>query len=985
MYSICKLPNEVVLQIFKHLSGEKVQELIRYYKGIESASPLLILLYQRLFGGVLLIQNGAPRVDSAGDYLLTIDAFEDKILNDGSFEGTMFENVRPNLVEFKFTRQTADYQRFISDLNSLLQLLESDNPKLRRYFEHAQQINFHLDAHLVFIENPDTLNSIIIKLLLELSRHNLTKKINKFTIKSSEIGSLYVAHWSKLFQYFSSLNTLDLSENLIRSNHEHFLDVWGMSKKFPSTLTTLNMNNNMLTYISKDFIHNLPPSLEVLLMNQNDVEIIEPCDLHGALPKLRNWSLNYTKLCVLSPSLVTKASRGNVIWPSATRLSRQCFNSARHSLVLNHIRLNSTTAKQGPPPHQQEQNGQAVPPPEGSPKGNKPPRSTLFKDLVKLIKLAKPESKLIFFALLCLATSSATTMSLPLIIGKIIDTAKPLDDEDEESDDADPKTTTEDKQLIFGLPPARFYSALAIVFVIGSSANFGRIYLLRTVGEKLVARLRSRLFSKILAQDAYFFDIGPTKVGMKTGDLISRIASDTQIISKSLSMNISDGMRSIISGVVGVSMMCYVSWKLTLCMSLLFPPLIAMSFFYGRRIKALSRLIQENIGALTKVTEEKLNGVKVIQSFAQQQSVVHGYNKEIKNIFNSSLREGKLSGIYFSVNGFLGNITMIGLLVIGTKLIGMGELTIGDLSSFMMYAVYTGSSVFGLGNFYTELMKGLGAAERVFELVEYQPKISNNIGKKLQLKGDIIIKDVDFKYPSRSDVVIFEKLNLHIKEGENLCLVGPSGSGKSTISQLLLRYYDPDSGQIIVGDESLTDIKDLNLNDYRRQIGYVQQEPLLFSGTVKENVTFGKQDATEEEIDRALELSHSLAFVKSLPDGLDTRIGASTSTQLSGGQKQRISLARTLIKEPKILILDEATSALDSISEEEVMKNLSGLNRKKGITIISIAHRLSTIKNSDRVVVFNENGEIVEDGDFHTLHNDQNSHFNRLLKSSKLE
>ena len=700
--------------------------------------------------------------------------------------------------------------------------------------------------------------------------------------------------------------------------------------------------------------------------------------------KLKRQSQIMTMLRRPLLSFITRAPRIRLAGLQVTHFFQRPIINIHRPLVLNQIRLNSTAKDLRPAPNDQQASQEETDPSsDQSTKEGKPPRSTLFKDLLKLIKLAKPESKLIMFALLCLAISSATTMSLPLIIGKIIDTAKPLDDEDEKAEKSS-KSEEDEKKLIFGLPPTQFYSALAIIFVVGSSANFGRIYLLRTVGEKLVARLRSRLFSKILAQDAYFFDIGPTKLGMKTGDLISRIASDTQIISKSLSMNINDGMRSIISGVVGVSMMCYVSWKLTLCMSLLFPPLIAMSFFYGRRIKALSRLIQENIGALTKVTEEKLNGVKVIQSFAQQQSVVHGYNKEIKNIFNSSLKEGKLSGIYFSVNGFLGNITMIGLLVIGTKLIGMNELTIGDLSSFMMYAVYTGSSVFGLGNFYTELMKGLGAAERVFELVEYQPKISNNIGKKQQLKGEFVIKDVAFTYPSRPDV-IFEKLNLHIKEGENICLVGPSGSGKSTISQLILRFYDPNSGQITIGDDSITDIKDLNLNDYRRQLGYVQQEPLLFSGTVRENVTFGKEDATQEEIDRALELSHSLAFVKNLPDGLDTKIGASTSTQLSGGQKQRISLARTLIKNPKILILDEATSALDSISEEEVMKNLLGLNREKGVTIISIAHRLSTIKNSDRVVVFNEHGKIVEDGDFSTLHNDRTSHFNKLLKSNKLE
>ena len=643
--------------------------------------------------------------------------------------------------------------------------------------------------------------------------------------------------------------------------------------------------------------------------------------------------------------------------------------------MLQQIRFNSTTSTE------------CFSVPKDDKQSEEPPKTTkrpkLTADIVKLLRLAKPESKLIFFALLCLVATSATTMALPLIMGKIIDTAKTDDDDDQEEDDKDENKKTVNDELIFGLPQPQFYSALAVLFIVSASTNFGRIYLLRSVGERLVARLRSRLFLKILAQDAYFFDIGPSKVGMKTGDLISRISSDTQIISKSLSMNISDGMRAIISGCVGLSMMCYVSWKLSLCMSLIFPPLITMSWFYGRKIKALSKLIQENIGDMTKVTEEKLNGVKVIQSFSQQQSMVHNYNQEIKKIFNSSMREAKLSGFFYSTNGLIGNVTMIGLLMMGTRLVSMGELTIGDLSSFMMYAVYTGSSVFGLGNFYTELMKGIGAAERVFELVEYQPKIPNNLGRKVDsLDGDIILKDIDFKYPSRPDSVIFEGMNLNIKQGENICLVGPSGSGKSTVSQLLLRFYDPDQGMIAIGDNQ---ISDLNLNHYRSQLGYVQQEPLLFSGTIRENILFGKDDASEEEVQKAIELSYASNFIKNLPDGLETKIGASQSTQLSGGQKQRISLARTLIRNPKILILDEATSALDSVSEEKVMRNLIELNKEKGITLISIAHRLTTIQNSDRVVVFNQNGQIVEDGKFIELHNDPNSKFNQLLKSHDLE
>lgn len=592
------------------------------------------------------------------------------------------------------------------------------------------------------------------------------------------------------------------------------------------------------------------------------------------------------------------------------------------------------------------------------------PKNSLAQDIGRLLKLARPEYKLLFFALICLFISAATSMSLPLFIGKIIDTIKEPD---------------QTNVLIFGLTPSVFYTSIAAFFTIGSIANFGRTYLLRSTGERLVARLRSRLFLKILSQDSYFFDVGPTKLGMKTGDLISRLSSDTQIISKTLSGNISDGTRSFISGIVGLSMMCVVSWKLTLCMSLIFPPLILSSFFYGKKIKQLGRIIQENLGGMTKVAEEKLNGVKTIQSYAQQQSVVHDFNKEIKLIFNNSLREGKLLGVYYGINQFLGNSMLIGLLVVGTQLIGQGELSIGDLSSFMMYAVYTGSSVFGLGNFYTELMKGIGAAERIFELIDSKPSITTSLGHKAQsLHGDINFSNIKFKYPSRMDSPVFSHLNFTIKQGENVCFVGPSGSGKSTISQLLLRFYDPLEGTVSVNGY---DIKDLNLNDYRSKIGYVQQEPLLFSGTIRENIVFGSPEASEDDIERAMRLSNSYGFVHDLPQGLDTVIGPSNLTQLSGGQRQRISLARTLIKNPNILILDEATSALDSISEEIVMNNLARLNQQEHETVISIAHRLSTIRNSKRIIVINSNGEIVEDGEFDILYNDPKSELNKLLQN----
>lgn len=628
---------------------------------------------------------------------------------------------------------------------------------------------------------------------------------------------------------------------------------------------------------------------------------------------------------------------------------------------------------------------------EGNPievSGNKAKPRRLVNDLTKLFRLAKPEVKILIGALLCLILTSTVSMSLPLFIGKIIDTAKSPETKSPETDLKETNNFEDELDSnILGLEPYKFYTALGIFFTIGAVANFGRTYLLRSAGERLVARLRSRLFLKILSQDSYFFDGNSINNGMKTGDLISRLSNDTQIISKTLSGNISDGARSLISGCVGLSMMCFVLWKLTLCMSAIFPPLIVMSLVYGRRIKQLSRTIQENLGDMTKVTEEKLNGLKTIQSFAQQRMIVHDYNQEIKNIFNNSMREGKLSGVYYGINGFLGNMTLIGLLVIGTRLIGFGELTVGDLSSFMMYAVYTGSSVFGLGNFYSELMKGVGASERVFELIELNPKIPTTLGKKVDnLHGDIEFRGVKFSYPSRPESSIFggEYLNLKIAKGEHVCIVGPSGSGKSSISQLLLRFYDPIEGSIIVNSHN---IKDLNLNFYRSQIGYVQQEPLLFSGTIRDNIVFGRVNSTEEQIEEATKLSNSYNFIEEFPEKFETVIGPTTSgaAQLSGGQKQRISLARTLIKKPDILILDEATSALDSQLEEMVMKNLKKLSNDEHTTIILIAHRLSTIKNSERIIVINSRGEIVEDGKFTELYNSPNSELNKLLKAHELQ
>lgn len=318
--TILKLPNEIVLRILRYLDNNEIHKLIEEYRLLPSAQPILRLLFERLFGGTLIIINEQPRLQFAHDYELTIDSFEDKLLNLDSFENLLFQKIRPNVIEFRFTRQHNEYQRFLHDLSRLHSLIDSGNESTRRYFKRILNIHIHIDAHLVFMENPDSLKSIIVKLILELSSCSLVHKIRNLTIKSSEIGSLYVAQWSQLFKQFKSLEVLDLLGNLLKSNYEQYLDVWGMLKKFPDTLTTLNLRNNMISYVSKDFISNLPQSLRILDMDQNDVEIVEPCEVGKLIPNLRKWSMNHTKLSVIHPSMFKTCLPGFILEMKGTYL-----------------------------------------------------------------------------------------------------------------------------------------------------------------------------------------------------------------------------------------------------------------------------------------------------------------------------------------------------------------------------------------------------------------------------------------------------------------------------------------------------------------------------------------------------------------------------------------------------------------------------------------------------------------------------------------
>jgi len=447
--------------------------------------------------------------------------------------------------------------------------------------------------------------------------------------------------------------------------------------------------------------------------------------------------------------------------------------------------------------------------------------------------------KVLSLAFLLLLISSSITMSIPFSIGKILDIATKGAKEGP-VEGADGAALTEGSDLLFGLSLTTFYSALAGILAVGASANYGRIIILRIVGERIVARLRSKLFRRTYVQNAEFFDAN------RVGDLISRLGSDTIIVGKSITQNLSDGLRAFVSGAAGFGLMAYVSLKLTGILTLLFPPVALGAFLYGRAIRHLSRKIQKNLGTLTKIAEERLGNVRTSQAFAGEILEVHRYNTQVRKIFDLGMRESFISATFFSSTGFMGNMTILSLLYVGGGMVSNGTISIGELTSFLLYTAYAGSSLFGLSSFYSELMKGVGAASRLFELQDREPTISPTKGERvLSARGLIRFENVSFAYPTRPTVKTFSNLDFEIPQGKNVAIVAPSGGGKSTIASLLLRFYVPTSGRILIDGK---DISTLNVKSMRRKIGIVSQEPVLFSGTIAENIAYGKPNATRAEI-----------------------------------------------------------------------------------------------------------------------------------------
>ncbi|HET8732628.1 MAG TPA: ABC transporter transmembrane domain-containing protein [Anaeromyxobacteraceae bacterium] len=486
--------------------------------------------------------------------------------------------------------------------------------------------------------------------------------------------------------------------------------------------------------------------------------------------------------------------------------------------------------------------------------------------------------------------------------------------------------------------------------VVQGLAVAGRAYLFGLAGERGVKRVRQRLFDALVVQEVGFFD------GQRTGDLTSRLASDTASLQGLLSAQLSMALRNAVQVVGGLVLLVITSPKLTGVMLLVVPAVAIGAVFYGRKIRALSKQYQDALADAGHAAEESLSAIRTVRQFAAEPAEMARYGEAIDASFRLARTRARAAALFMGAASAAVYVALAIVLGYGGALVAAGELTAGALTAFLVYTLLIAMGLGTLADIWAEAMRGLGAADRVFDLTERKPRMPVSGGRRLdRVDGRIGYERVRFRYPTRPEVEVLQGVDLAVLPGQVVALVGPSGGGKSTLGALLSRLYDPVEGRVTLDG---ADLRDLDPAWLRRLVGVVSQEPVLFSTSILENVRYGRPEATEADVRDALRAANALAFVEAFPDGLATKVGE-RGQQLSGGQKQRIAIARALLKDPRILLLDEATSALDAESEALVQEALGRL--MKGRTSIVIAHRLSTVIGADRVVVV-DGGQVVESG-----------------------
>lgn len=558
-----------------------------------------------------------------------------------------------------------------------------------------------------------------------------------------------------------------------------------------------------------------------------------------------------------------------------------------------------------------------------------------WKEALTMLKFLRPYRGHFAAGLVFIALSSMTTLSFPYLLKKLIDSADAM------------------SRGEIMISPNMIAFAMLGILVFQMVFSFGRVYFFTYAGENALADLRKEVYNRMIQLPMEFFS------KRRVGELSSRLSADLSQIQDAMTLMLAEVLRGMLTLVIGIGLIFYISPKLTLVMISVIPVIIIIAVVFGKKIRKLSRESQDQLADSNIVVQETLQGISNVKAFSNEWFEIGRYENSLKKVVGLALRTGKIRGLFISFMLFSLFGTIVFVVWFGVGLMQAGELSFGDLTAFVIYTTFVGASMAGFADLYSQLQKTIGATQRVREIikepVEDVMTVRVPLEDRYKLSGRVSFEGISFAYPSRAEMQVLKGVHITAEPGEQIALVGPSGAGKSTMVAMILQFYHPDSGRIVFdGLDSST----IPLSQLRRQMAFVPQDVMLFGGTIRENIAYGNPDASEEEIIAAARKANAHDFIVSFPEGYQTIVGE-RGIKLSGGQRQRIAIARAILKDPVILILDEATSSLDSASESLVQEALENLMKNR--TSFVIAHRLSTVRNADKIYVLDK-GQIVESG-----------------------
>lgn len=563
----------------------------------------------------------------------------------------------------------------------------------------------------------------------------------------------------------------------------------------------------------------------------------------------------------------------------------------------------------------------------------KPSKDSLWASLKRIFRLSKPYRTKFYTATVLALVASGVGLSVPLGLKALLD-------------------------AVFQSGDESLLNIIAIVlmglFILQAFLSFGSTYWLEWVGERVVTDLRKKLYEHLHRLEFKFF------ANRRLGEITSRLTNDVASVRTALTDALPDTITVSFSLIGAVILMIFLNWRLSLIVFVTVPVVTLLTRYFGNKIRKLARGIQDELANSTAIAEDALGAIRIVKAFAREVYEVGRYADAVERLFTTSRRKILLSSLFWSGIGSMFMATLVIIFWYGGREVLAGRLTPGDLVAFIFYALTIARSISQMSRLYTTINTAVGASDRIFELLEEVPEVKDLPDAKAlpPLNGNVSFKEVTFAYEDERNVL--EHISFDVEAGQTIAIVGPSGAGKTTLVNLIPRFFDPQSGLILIDGINIKSVKKRSL---REQIAIVPQDVHLFGTSIRENIRYGKLDASDEEIEAAARDANAWEFIEDLPKGLDAMIGEK-GVKLSGGQRQRLAIARGLLKNPRILLLDEATSSLDSESEAQVQEALERLMENR--TTFIIAHRLSTVQNANRILVLDE-GKIVQDGTHEVL------------------